>query len=420
MHCLPKESGVAIYIQGLSALAYYRNGGSAIEVERTSQKVRSLDSATSSIAEILDAKIWILGIGEPTEGRPLEILVRNASQRTRSRAVHAKVWTGPIASTSFRTARKDLYVSSPEFVFLQLANRFDLPELVAIGMELCGTYRHNVELPRFDGIGITLTTSYQQPPLTNLRRLHGFIDSMKSAPGQPKALKALQYVLPNSASPMETALYLLLCLPRRLGGYALPKPILNPPIAFSKSGHRHTLKDSAKPDLYWKDARLDLEYDSGEFHDESNRAVDSMRRKALERMNVEVIELTPEELFSVDLFHATAARIAKRLSRRIRSEQEGTFLQKRSELRQALLLDNPTAPPHFEDDYSSEQDLGSSKAWEECDDAELPDDTIWVDEIPDEESYSDIPQDGDESWDVDFVERDDEDPHVFGRQSQED
>lgn len=199
-----------------------------------------------------------------------------------------------------------------------------------------------------------------------------------------------------------------------MGGYALPKPVLNPPIVFSKSGRRHTLKNSAKPDLYWKSARLDLEYDSDEFHNESNRAIDSMRRKALERMNVEVVGLTHDELFSADLFHATVMRIARRLARRIRSEYEGDFIQKRSELRQALLQDNPTAPPHIENAVTDEQVHEHVAMQEDEAIAESCTNDIWLDEIPDEEPWSAEAPEDDKTWDVGFVEPDDEDLHVFG------
>lgn len=397
---------MAIYVQGLTALAYYRNGGSATAPERTSLRVRSLKEATSSRAEIVDAGIWRLGIGEPTEERPLEVLVHDANQRTRSRTIHARVWTSTLPPTSFRTVRKGIYVSSPEFVFLQLANRLDLSELIALGMELCGTYRRNVEVPRMDGVGITLSTAYDQPPLSNPQKLRGFVSCMKSAPGRPKALKALDYILSNSASPMETALYLLLCLPRSVGGYALPKPELNPPIVFSRAGRKYTLRHAAKPDLYWRKARLDLEYDSNEFHDESTRAVDSMRRKALERMGIEVIGLTPDELLSTSLFHATAMRIARRLGKRIRSEREGNFSRARSSLRQALLLDNPTAPPHFENERSDARAAKSTTQFEAV--GIGPDDgSIWLDEIPEIEPWDEGPREADSAWDIGPAERDD-------------
>ena len=390
-----------VYLQGLSALAYYRNNGTATDVERCAADIRSMEDATSSRTALVDAGVWRLGIGEPTVDHPFEVLLHDGSQRARSKAVKARVWTTPVAPTAFRTARKGIYVSSPEFVFQQMATRLDLPELIALGMELCGTYRREVRVPHLDSDEVGFTTLYHQRVLTTPKRLRGFLTSMRPAPGCGKALKALEYVLPNSASPMETALYLLLCLPRRYGGYALPKPILNPPIAISKSGRKHTLRKSAKPDLFWREIRLDLEYNSDEFHEENQRAIDSMRRKALERMKVEVIELTPDELLSVELFHATALRIALRFKKRIRPEHEGGFDERRLELRGALFSDiqteKDTAYEPVEDDAST------LDTWD-----------IWVDQAPDSNPEFLETWVTDETWDAELLDAEDEGLYVFG------
>lgn len=403
-----------VYVQGASALAHYRTSSARTDVEQCSHSIRSLEGATSSRQAIIDAGIWRLGIGEPTVEQPLEVLVHSSSQRCRSKAIYARVWRGELAPTALRKVAKSIYVSSPEFVFLQMATRLDLPRLAALGMELCGTYRRNVVAFVTGTDRTTHITEYHQPPLTTPKRLKGFLTSMRSAPGATKAIKALEYVLPGSASPMETALYLLLCLPRRLGGYALPKPTLNPPIVLSKAGRRHTIRNRAKPDLYWKAKRLDLEYNSDEFHGESSRAIDSMRRKALERMRVEVIELTHDELYSTSLFHATALRIARRLGKRIRSEEEGGFRTRRAELRQCLLYDDISG--RVEDvDASSSYDtsdvdvsFADDLVYESLEnETYLLDDTIaWADE-PFTDTWSTDTADFNEDWTAEILNSDD-------------
>lgn len=418
---------MTIYIQGLSALAHYRSSDATTEPERCPRSIAALDNAVSSRAACIDARVWRMGIDGPTVDCPLEVLVRDKSQRSRSKAVTARVWSKPIVRTAFRRVTKDVYVSSPEFVFLQLATRLDLPELVALGMELCGTYRRNVKVPVLGTNDTELITLYQQKPLSNPKRLSNFLKSMPSAPGHAKAMNALEYVLANSASPMETALYLLLCLPRRLGGYALPKPVLNPPITLSKAGRMYTLRSVAKPDLYWKDFHLDLEYNSDEFHDENSRAIDSMRRKALERMGVEVIELTKAELLSTRLLHATAQRIARRMKKQLRPQGEGGFEERRASLRNLLLVRNESQDSAFS--YSTDEyqihpdgydlrsdDMYMNDAPENApvfDDADMIDmpsdideltDTWWTDALPE---VTETPNDEDLSWSDDEI-------HVYG------
>ena len=416
------------YVQGLSALAHYRSSQARMDAEHCSADVRSLANACSSVRVCTEAKAYQLGIGEPTPERPLEVLVANSRQRSRSRAVVARVWKSPIAPTAFRKVSNDIYVSSPEFVFLQLAPRLKLPELIALGMELCGTYRRNVEVPHLGMTDSGYITLFQQQPLSTPKRLKGFLETMKSAPGCAKARKALDYVLPGSASPMETVLYLLLCLPRRLGGYALPKPVLNPPIVLSKAGRMHTLRSLAKPDLYWPDYRIDLEYNSDEFHDESSRTLDSMRRKALERMNVEVIELTHAELCSTDLFHATVLRIARRIGKQLRPVSEGSFVVDRANLRHCLLVEdnNSTAFSNREDSEAgidSSSLLGEDR-WMSDEDVlirvdepgdDYYDRDFWADESQDS-TWTDNLADFDDNWSFVIAEDpDDDDLHVFGR-----
>ena len=412
-----------VYVQGLSALAHYRCADARFDVEHCSANVRSLEGATSSRAAILDSGIQKLGIGEPSLDRPLEVLVHTGSERSRSKAVSARVWNRPIASTGFRTISKNVYVSSPEFLFLQMATRLDLPELVSLGMELCGTYRRKVEVPVLGTDSTRFVTDYHQLPLSTPRRLRGFLASMKSSPGINKALKALEYVIPNSASPMETALYLLLCLPRRVGGYALPKPELNPPIVLTKAGRRHTLRRQAKPDLFWREAKLDLEFNSDEFHTKDTRAIDSMRRKALESMHVEVIELTTDELLATDLFHATVLRIALRLKKQLRPEGEGDFIHKRSVLRSKLLiedesLDNVTQNDEGHFSTSSTQGTGEMTP-EDGRDLWAEDSSVWSEEVVPDESWSDEPVDDSEEWAVEVSIWEDEDLHVFGAGNRE-
>ncbi|MBP3893672.1 MAG: hypothetical protein J6D34_06490 [Atopobiaceae bacterium] len=414
-----------VYVQGFSALAHYRSSSATTRIERCPASVRNLADATSSQRIIADMKIWRLGIEKPCADHPLEVLVRTREQRSRSKAVVARIWKSPLAPTAFRQVASNIYVSSPEFVFLQLATKLDLPELVALGMEFCGTYRRDVEVGGLDPDATGHITIYHQPPLSTPKRLRGFLNVMKSAPGSARAIKALDYVLPNSASPMETSLYLLLCLPRRLGGYALPKPMLNPPIVLSKAGRRHTLRNSAKPDLYWKDIKLDLEFNSTEFHDENSRASDSMRRKALERMGVEVIELTSTELFDTRLFHATVLRLALRFNKQLRPENEGAFAERRALLRRRLLIESTTKDTEklqfgmTEDGTTSSSEgrwLGESDSLEWTEDP-----STWAQESVDDESWVNDYMDSDDSWFADVFdstgEEDDGDLRVFGSES---
>ena len=332
-----------IYIQGSSALEHYRSTSVYRHVERHPLDVCRLEQATSSLAQFEESVFVRLGIEEPSPDHPLEVLVADPNLRNRVPSVHARVWSKQLPDNALRKVRKNIYVSSPEFLFLQMATKLDLASLVALGMELCGTYRRKVKVQHLGTNEVSHVTEYEQPSLTTPKRLRGFLGAMSFVPGRKKALSALDYVVADSASPMETAIYLLLCLPRHLGGYGLPLPVLNVSHELSDSAQRFTWRHSARPDLYWKKARLDLEYNSDEFHAEERRTEDSMRRKALEDEGIEVIELTRKEVTSEALFHATALRIARKLGKKVRSQYAGDFLLRRAELRELLLRDGDDA-----------------------------------------------------------------------------
>ena len=134
---------------------------------------------------------------------------------------------------------------------------------------------------------------------------------------------------------METAVYLLLCLPKRLGGYGLPKPVLNPKlIVRNPDGTKERY-----PDLFWTGANIDVEYNSDEAHSgEWSRYRDSKREIELTVANVKVLPLTRPQLLNVDEFDAFAQGLRRLLGVRARAADSG-WNHRRAELRRKLLSD---------------------------------------------------------------------------------
>ena len=321
-----------VYVCGESALAYYRNSREVSEEVMDDGKYLRLQEAVCRADYLAYTNFVGLCLGGRSAENPLHVMVPKATMRTGAESVVPHVYKHPLPVGSLLRANPEVLVSSPELMFVQLARVLELPELIAVAMELCGTYRTNA-MPYGAGEPKTL---YEEPQLTTVERLRAFVDAAGSLAGVKRARAALDFSLDCSASPMETVVYLLLCLPRRFGGYAFPVPELNPVLFFSKRGQAHTLRRSARGDLFWREVRLDLEY-NGATH-ETSRAEDAMRRKALERMGHEVIELTFDEVKNTDLFHATALRIARSLGVRARLERD--FSRRRQELREMLLPDD--------------------------------------------------------------------------------
>lgn len=324
-----------LYICRETALEHYRNAVAHAQPVDDAPQALNLPNALYRANDISATSLIKLAIEDPDEDNPLHIMVPRAGLRPQSAIYAGHLCKTPLPIDSVWRLNFEISVASPELTFVQMAAVLSLPELIALGMELCGTYRRNAVRPSAFA-SAEPRTLYDQPQLTTVEKLRHFVASTSRMNGVKVAREALKYVRDYSASPYETIIYLLLCLPRRMGGYALPEPELNPVIVFSKRGRKHTVRRSARGDLFWRDAKLDLEYNGGTHED--TRAADSMRRKALERMGIEVIELTPDEANDAKLLHATALRIANSLGVRVRVERD--FLERRDKLRNTLLHDS--------------------------------------------------------------------------------
>ena len=134
---------------------------------------------------------------------------------------------------------------------------------------------------------------------------------------------------------MESALYLLLCLPRARGGYGLPQPTLNPKVTVSVAGS----KTDRFPDLFWSSHNIDVEYNSDEEHSgEWSRYRDSRREVELTVADVRVLPLTRNQLMDTDGFDEFANGLRRMLKIQKRRE-DPRWRQRRDDLRRNLLAE---------------------------------------------------------------------------------
>jgi hypothetical protein len=180
------------------------------------------------------------------------------------------------------------------------------------------------------------------PPVAHARLLRLFVERMAGQRGAVNARKAVKYLVDGAASPMEAAIYLMLCLPKRVGGYGLPKPTLNPKIIIKNPAGSTTIE--RYPDLFWEGANIDVEYNSDESHSgEWSRYRDSRREVELTVADVRVLPLTRHQLMDADGFDEFAQGLRRMLGIRTRPE-DPQWQNRRGDLRRALLsADGQTA-----------------------------------------------------------------------------
>ena len=322
---------MAIVICDISALEIYRANrfGSFSPSLRARAAERIFSGAEGSLtsAEVQSFDISRYGVSSSAE--PLHLLVASDKLKHRVRGAISHVRVGTVTSSMFVELEPNVYMVSPEMLFLQMAVSLELPILAELGMELCGSYEVGPYVHRND---------VRPRPLTTPLRLRRFLEMHDGEYGTRKALAAISHVVENSWSPMETKLCLLLCLPRTMGGYSLPKPLMNeeiklPPHIVLADGRR-----SLFCDLYWKDRFFVVEYDGREDH--SNRAGvvrDNRKKAVLTSLGIDSISLTSLDVFYADAMDLAAERIACGLGVKQRPPAR-SMLKKRIELRKTLLF----------------------------------------------------------------------------------
>ncbi len=242
---------------------------------------------------------------------PIHTVVPTQTARSQSASVRSHLW----AASQHRGLYVDaggFYVSTPEAIFFQLASELSMPELVMLGLRMCSGYILDPD----EHCGFR-----KHEPLTSVAELRKLAPRMRGTRGFDKARRALRYIADGSASPRESEVAALLCLPVSAGGYGLPTPQFNYeitvdlPDATMRQHHEHR-----KCDLFWPAARLGLEYDSKQFHSEGwQKDSDAARRTSLELCGITIISARSEQVSDVWKFDELAQLVAKRLGRRLRS-----------------------------------------------------------------------------------------------------
>ncbi len=181
----------------------------------------------------------------------------------------------------------ELFVSTPEFTFLQMASVLDDERLLFLGLELCGRY------------GMRDGRVFVRKQTCTRQQLLAFAERAQHVRGRKRAEAVAAKVLEGAGSPMEAVLALVLHTPCEAGGYGLAAPELNRSLPVEGDARRLWSGDRITPDLLWEDAKLAIEYDSDEHHTAGQRiANDARRRDVLVELGYRVVTVTAEHMRS--------------------------------------------------------------------------------------------------------------------------
>lgn len=304
--------------------------------------------------------------------RPVDLLVPTRSERSRGKEARLHVWKGDIPAGALVRLGEQVFASTPQFVLLQMAahnykrdplarayveecraesavaqtrdatgpldgedpfawrRKEHVVRMALVACEFAGTYRL--------GAG-DHDTAYRLAPLMTLEEARTFANRVPRLYGGARVQAALDLAFDRSASPMESALAMMLSLPVDYGGFGLPRPTLNEALPTGEFSSLWDGGDSITPDLLWKDARVVIEYESDEFHASqgARKATDdATRANVLSALDYTVLRATTGSVTSQVELGRLATQVATALGG-VLAEPDGLTSLRRHKMH-ALLM----------------------------------------------------------------------------------
>lgn len=241
----------------------------------------------------------VLG-SEITEAKTVDFTVTKGSERYQIKGCNIHLCQTRLPRGAV-VIRNEEMVASPELVFLQLATKLNIHKLILLGLQLCS---HPPGRPSH--------------AVTTKKKLNSFITKASRHRGQLKALRAIKYIEDGSASIMESVAYMILTLPHALGGYGIGGATFNFEIKLREQVGKRLGQQRCFVDLYYKSAKLAVEYDSFTFHNSpSKQGRDAIRSVILNRHGIEVMHLNTIQLYDKNACSDFAFQLAYRHEKRI-------------------------------------------------------------------------------------------------------
>ena len=212
--------------------------------------------------------------GRDVPGSALEVAVPHEGERIALSLVRNPIYARRLPEGAFVQVTPELRMSSPELLFVELANELSLLQHLLLGYELCGAYAFDPIDPRHGEASMGLA------PVTSVRAIRGFLDRARGVRGLDKARETLRFLSDNAWSPAEGALAALLALPLERYGYGFGPCLLNRRVRASAELAGTTDARSRVPDIMLPGTNVGINYD-GAGHLDLGRISDAARERAL-------------------------------------------------------------------------------------------------------------------------------------------
>ncbi len=186
---------------------------------------------------------------------PLSVCVPRQDLRIASSSVKSTVYDGGLPPRAFIDLGGGLAMSSPELLFMELANQMTPIEHLAFGFELCGAFTRDASDP------IGGPSTFGVTPVTSVEKIKRFVDASKHVKGRTAAQRTLRYLSDNAWSPTESIIAAAISLPLEDYGYGLGSCTLNPRVEAPANVARAAAKPSRMPDIMIGGTKVGINYD---------------------------------------------------------------------------------------------------------------------------------------------------------------
>lgn len=311
-----------IVVSHITAFHWHLRNANPLRLSSRPCRMKRLPAVAPN-AESAEEALRVLSLSDDR----LNAIVSSETGRRSSKALRSHLWSdnlpsGAVVPIDFPSLGNRLFVSSPEFTFLQLAATHPLAHAAYFGFALCSSYRIDEWTPG----GIALRAQGDPPPTTTAK-IAAFLERVGSAKGSSRARRALAYVRDRSFSPMESGLALSLGMPLRHGGFNLGNVTMNPTIKIraGKTPQNDARFVTRKPDILieakGRDGvvrRVAIDYDSSSFHaGQADIVRDIERRNEFAALSgITHFSLTSSLVHDFRQYEQAAARIRRALGKR--------------------------------------------------------------------------------------------------------
>ncbi len=238
---------------------------------------------------------------------PVSALVSSPNRRSQSSIFRCLVCSTPLPPRSFALLPEGYLIPIPALTVANLARELPPLQLAECASELCSAYRKDPRDPR---------GMHDRSPVLDIAELRDYLNRASGVTGSKAARRVAPFIVEASASPMETTLALLLCLPKQKGGMGLPKPEMNARITIPPNLRRLAKRGYVRADLLWRRQKVLVEYDSDWAHANTRSLnADAAKRNVLQRMGYTVITLTKDQVNEWGAFWEFASIVSHALRR---------------------------------------------------------------------------------------------------------